>query len=100
MNPPENVEAMNDEKDHDEHQDEIKSLHAIIDADQPTDSNGNNLNQQPACDKVINVQATLQSNSTLQNGKVVGRSMTHVGVVVGSCDKNSKLKLIVHDVEL
>ena len=90
---------INNEQDYDEYQNDVESFRAIPDVEHPTDYNENPLNQQLAYVKLINDEAMLQRNSTLQNGKVVWRSMKNGEVIAMSCDENPTLKYIVRDVE-
>ena len=68
-----NAEVINNEQDYEEHQYDIESPRAIPGIEQPTDSNGKPLNQRLAYKNLINDEAMLQSNITLQKVKVVGR---------------------------
>ena len=97
IKPPENIEVKNDKQHCEEHQDNVESPRAIPEIDKPKDSNGEPLNQRLAYYKLINAEAMLQSNSTLQNGKVVVMSMIIEGVIVLSCDENPTLKYIACD---
>ena len=96
IKPPENAEVKNDKQHCEEHQDKIESPRAIPEIDKPKDYNGEPLNQQLAYCKLIN-EVMLQSNSTLQNGKVVVMSMIIEGVIVLSYDENPTLKSIACD---
>ena len=49
---------------------------------------------------MINADVIMQSNSALKKVKVVGRSMTPEGVIVGPYNENPKLNSIECDVEL
>ena len=71
----------------------------IPDLNQPAEFKGRSLNQKPACDKLINSELMLQSISTLEKGKVVGRHVKPEEVIFCSHDGNPKLRSIVHDVE-
>ena len=71
----------------------------IPDVDQLIDSKGNPITQQPTCDKLINAEIMLQSNSALEKGNFVGRFIVLEGVIIGSHDENPKFNYIVYDDE-
>ena len=53
------------------------------DIEQPADSKGNHINQQPVYDKMIITKAMLQSNMALQRVKVIKRCVTLERVIIG-----------------
>ena len=72
-----------EEKDFIEHEDDDEHLRVTPDIEEPVDSSGRLINQQPACDKMINVEIHVQNGDTLEKGKVIGRSIGPNGTITG-----------------
>ena len=63
------------------------------------DGKGNLLDQQPAYDKLINTEVSIQNGDRIQHGKVVGRSTDPEGNLVGRYHDNPMLNTFSYDVE-
>ena len=71
----------------------------VPEIDEPVDSSGKSIDQQPAYDKMIKCEVKLPHNGTYARGTVVGRSVSDEGKTVGTYDENPYQNTIVYDVE-
>ena len=63
------------------------------------DKKGNLLDQQPAYDKLINFEITMQVGDRIQHRKVTGRSYNPEGNIIGVYNDNPRLNNHTYDVE-
>ena len=87
------------EKDFIEYEDDDEQPRVAPDIEEPVDSSGRLINQQPACDKLINVEIYVQHGDALEKGKVIGRSIGPDGTTTGQYDDNPILNSVIYDVE-
>ena len=84
---------------YDDYKDEYEEPRIIPDIEEPVDSTGKPINQQPFYDKLINAEVQLQMGDSLVKGKVIGRSVEPDGTIIGSYDDNPMLNSFLYDVE-
>lgn len=88
------------EKDFIEYEDDDEQPRVMPDIEEPVDSSGRSINQQPACGKLLNVEIHVQHSNTLVKGKVIRRSIGPDGAATGPYDDNLILNSAIYDVEL
>ena len=82
-----------------EHEDDYEEPSIIPDAEEPVDSTGKPINQQPFYDKLINGEVQLQMGDSLVQGKEIGRLVGPEGTIIGSYDDNPILNSLLYDAE-
>eukprot|EP00957_Ditylum_brightwellii_P171858 13082906-Ditylum_brightwellii.AAC.1 len=71
----------------------------MSDIKEVVDLNGEPLDQQPACDKIINAEVSLWQNEQLVLRKLKRRALGPDGHVVGKYNNDPRLSYIVYEVE-
>lgn len=88
-----------DGSDFEEYSDDHESPRRIPDIEDTVDASGMHLNQQPAYDRLLNAEVSLQLGEEQAIGKVARRSTNVDGDVVGRYDDNPFLNSMIYDVE-
>ena len=86
---PDNEEVWENYQDNDEIPRIMPSQEEIV------DHKNNTLCQQPAYDKMINAEVTLQCGETIEEAKFIRRSMGPDGKTTGEYDGNPRLNLVI-----
>jgi hypothetical protein len=86
-----NVKGLNDNK-FKEYEDEDEPTRAVPDIEDMVHANGKLLNQQPAYDKILHSEVSLQLGESMTVGKVTRRALGPNGTVAGTYDENPCLK--------
>ena len=103
INPPK-VETVEDAEDLDnnefeEYEDDDEPKRTVPDIEDAVDANGKQLNQQPAYDKILNAEVSLQLGEDITVGKVTKRALGPDGTVAGTYDDNPCLNTMIYEVE-
>jgi hypothetical protein len=99
INPPKPTddENLDDDFEFEEYEDEPKRI--VPDIEDTVDANGKLLNQQPAYDKILQSEVSLQLGESTTVGKVPKRAIGPHGTVAGTDDKNPCLNTMIYEVE-
>jgi hypothetical protein len=98
INPPIVSDAdSNDEFE--EYEDENEQARIIPDIEDTVDMNGQLLNQQPAYDKILHSEVSLQLGEEMSVGRVNKRAIGPDGTVAGTYDENPYLNSMIYEVE-
>ena len=81
------------------YQDDDELPRRMYSQEEIVDHNNNTLCQQPAYDKMINAEATLQCGENIEQSMVIRRSMGPNGKTTGGYDDNYRLNSVLYDVE-
>ena len=87
------------DKEFDFCEDEDEPEWAMPDVEDAVDANRHLLDQQPACDVIVNAEVQLQLGEEFVTGRVKQHVLGPDGKVTGSCDENPMLNLITCEVE-
>lgn len=71
----------------------------VPDIEDPVDANGKAINQQPAYDKLLQMEVQLQLGDELSVGRVTRRAIGPDGTTTGKYDDNPLLNSIIYEVE-
>ena len=82
-----------------EYEDDDEEARVIPEWDDPVDSAGNPIDQQPLYDKLINAELLLQHGDNMVNAKIIGRSIGSDGHAYGTYDENPVMNTMVYDIE-
>ena len=63
------------------------------------ETNDNRINTQSICDKLINIEITLQHGDILEYGKVKGKGLAPDGSIIGTYNDNPILNTLYYDVK-
>jgi hypothetical protein len=97
INPP--PVSKDNAEEFEEYMDDDESPRIIPEIDEPVDSAGRLINQQPAYDRIISSEVQLQLGDAMSTGQVKRRALGPDGIVVGKYDDNPILNSIVYEVE-
>jgi hypothetical protein len=82
------------------YQDGDETPREFADIEEPVDSNGVLLNEQPAYDRIINAEVQLQKDGgEVETARVVGRTIGDDGRTIGTYSDNPTMNTVVYDVE-
>ena len=81
------------------YEDEEEAKRVIPDIEDTVDINGKLLNQQPAYEKILNPEVSLQLGENISVGKVTKRALGPNGTVAGTYDDNPCLNTMIYEVE-
>ena len=96
INPPKQTDAENpDDNEFEEHEDEDEPKRVMPDVEDTVDATGKLLNQQPACDKILHSEVSLQMGESMTVGKVTKRALGPDGTVAGAYDENPCLNAML-----
>jgi hypothetical protein len=96
INPP---PASPEPEDFEEYSDDDEEPRIIPEIDEPVDSTGKLLNQQPTYDQIISAKVQLQLGDEVSVGQVRRRALGPDGIVVGTYHDNPIMNSIVYEVE-
>ena len=102
INPPPNDEPKNDEADFDEwyeYEHGIEQPRIIPEIEDTVDSTGRLLNQQPAYDRLLQAEVSLQLEEGRATGKVIQRALGPDGKTGGKYDDNPFMNSMIYEVE-
>jgi hypothetical protein len=101
INPPKPTDDVEDldTKEFEEHEDEDESKRIIPDIEDVVDANGKLLNQQPAYDRILHSEVSLQLGENMAVGKVTKRAIGPDGTIAGTYDENPMLNTMIYEVE-
>ncbi len=100
INPPKQTDAENlDDIEFEEYEDEDEPKRVIPDIEDTVDATGKLLNQQPAYDKILHSEVSLQMGESMTVGKVTKRALGPDGTVAGTYDENPCLNTMIYEVE-
>jgi hypothetical protein len=85
--------------DFEEYEDDDEPARIAPDIEDMVDVNGKLLNQQPAYDKILHSEASLQMGEDMTIGKVTKRVISPDGIVAGTYNKNPYLNSMIYEVE-
>jgi hypothetical protein len=88
-----------EESNFEEYSDDAEEPRRIPDIEDSVDATGRYLNQQPAYDRLLNSEVSLQLGDRTATGKVTNRATNPDGTEVGRYDDNPFLNTVVYDVE-
>ena len=78
------------------YEDDSKQVRTVPDIENTVDATGKKLNQQPAYDKIINTEVSLQMSKNMTVGRVTKRAIGPDGNVAGTCDENPYLNSMIY----
>ena len=81
------------------YEDEDEEPRVLQDTEEPVDSVGRAISQQPSYDKIINAEVSLQLNDQMALGKVIRRATGPHGKTVGRYHDDPRLNSMVYEVE-
>ena len=93
------TDSTDNENDFEEYEDADEDPRLVPEIEDQVDINGRLINQQPAYDRLINSEVSLQLGDERAIGKVSRRALTPEGHEVGRYDENPYLNSIVYEVE-
>jgi hypothetical protein len=100
INPPKQTDAENlDNKEFEEHEDEDEPKRVMPDIEDTVDATGKLLNQQPACDRILHSEASLQMGESMTVGRATKQALGPDGTVAGAHDENPCLNVMIYEVE-
>ena len=99
INPPPNSDKENQLDDFEEYEDEDEMARIVPDIEDTVDNNGKLLNQQPAYDRILNSEVSLQIGEEMSVGKVTRRALGPDGTIAGTYDTNPYLNSMIYEVE-
>ena len=100
INPPTIVGTEDsDDKEFEEYEDEYEPKRTVPDIEDTVDGNGKLLNQQPAYDRILHSEVSLQLGDNMTVGKVTKRAIGPDGTVAGTYDENPYLNSMIYEVE-
>ncbi len=82
-----------------EYEDTDEPKRIIPDIEDTVDATGKLLNQQPACDKILHSEVSLQMGESMTVGRVTKRALGPDGTVEGTYDANPVLNTMIYEVE-
>ena len=82
-----------------EYEDNDESSRTIPEADDPVDSSGAPIGEQPSYDQLINAEVLLAQGEHFKSAKVLGRAKDQDGNLSGTYDDNPMLNTMVYNVE-
>ena len=89
------VSDANDDDDFEEYKDENEAACIVPNIEDTVDANGKLLNQQPAYDKILHSEVSLQLGEDMSVGKVTKRAIGPDGTVAGTYDENPYLNSMI-----
>ena len=89
----------NQSDDFEEYEDEDEAARIVPNIEDTVDAKGKLLNQQPAYDKLLQSEVSLQLGETMSFGKVTKRAIGPDGTVAGTYDENPYLNSMIYEVE-
>jgi hypothetical protein len=99
INPPIVSDVEDSSEEFEEYEDENEPARIVPDIEDMVDANGNLLNQQPAYDKILHSEVSLQLGEEMSVGKVTKRAIGPDGVTAGTYDENPYLNSMIYEVE-
>jgi hypothetical protein len=100
INPPKKNDTEDlDDNEFEEYEDDDEPKRTVPDIEDMVDANGKLLNQQPAYDKILNSEVSLQLGESMTVGKVTKRAIGPDGTVAGTYDENPCLNTMIYEVE-
>ena len=99
INPPKPSSENPSDNEFEEHEDEDKPKRVAPDTEDSVDASGKMLNQQPAYDKTLHSEVSLQLGEDMSVGKVTKQALGPDGVVAGTYDENPCLNAMICEVE-
>lgn len=100
INPPKQTDAEDlDENEFEEYEDEDEPKRTVPDIEDTVDATGKLLNQQPAYDKILRSEVSLQIGENMTVGKVTKRALGPDGNVAGTYDENPCLNTMIYGAE-
>jgi hypothetical protein len=101
INPPKQTDAEDlDENEFEEYEDKDEPKRTgVPDIEDTVDTTGKLLNQQPAYDKILRSEVSLQLSENMTVGKVTKRALGPDGNVAGTYDENPCLNSMIYEVE-
>ncbi len=100
INPPKQKNAEDlDDNEFEEYEDTDEPKRIIPDIEDTVDATGKILNQQPAYDKILHSEVSLQLGESMTVGKVTKRALGPDGNVAGTYDENPCLNTMIYEVE-
>jgi hypothetical protein len=98
INPP-TVSDNEDDSAFEEYEDEVEAARIVPDIEDTVDASGKLLNQQPAYDKVLHSEVSLQLGADMSVGKVTKRAIGPDGTIAGTYDENPYINSMIYEVE-
>ena len=98
INPPKLLNDL-DDNEFEEYEDDDESRRVVPDIEDSVDANGKLLNQEPAYDKILRSEVSLQLGEHMSIGKVIKRALGPDGTVAGTYDENPCLNTMIYEVE-
>ena len=100
INPSKQTDAEDlDDNEFEEYEDEDEPKRTVPDIEDTVDATGKLLNQQPAYDKILRSEVSLQLGENMTVGKVTKRALGPDGNVAGTYDENPCLNTMIYEVE-
>jgi hypothetical protein len=93
------IEGDLDDNDFEEYEDNDEPKRIVPDIEDTVDANGRLLNQQPAYDKILHSEVSLQLGDGMAVGKVTKRAIGPDGTIAGTYDENPVLNTMIYEVE-
>jgi len=98
INPPKKLNDLDDDE-FEEYEDDDESKRVVPDIEDSVDARGKLLNQEPAYDKILRSEVSLQLGEHMSVGKVIKRALGPDGIVAGTYDENPSLNTMIYEVE-
>jgi hypothetical protein len=99
INPPEESDIKHPSEEFEEYEDADEPARIVPDIEDTVDANGILLNQQPAYDRILHSEVSLQLGEEMTVGRVTKRAIGPEGTVAGSYDENPYLNSMIYEVE-
>ena len=99
INPPKVSDTENAENGFAEYEDDDETARVVPDIEDTVDAKGKMLNQQPAYDKILHSEVSLQLGEDMTTGKVTKRAIGPDGITAGTYDENPYLNSMIYEVE-
>jgi hypothetical protein len=99
INPPKVSDTETAENGFAEYEDDDETARVVPDIEDTVDAKGKMLNQQPAYDKILHSEVSLQLGEDMTTGKVTKRAIGPDGITAGTYDENPYLNSMIYEVE-
>ena len=97
--PPEESDIKHPSEEFEEYEDADEPARIVPDIQDTVDANGLLLNQQPAYDRILHSEVSLQLGEEMTVGRVTKRTIGPDGTVAGSYGENPYLNSMIYEVE-
>ena len=99
INPPSISETEKEFPEYEEYEDDDEKARVVPDIEDSVDATGKLLNQEPAYDRILHSEVSLQLGEEMATGKVMRRAIGPDGTTAGTYDSNPYLNSMIYEVQ-